>query len=434
MKKNNILLVNPWIEDFSAFDQWIKPIPLLKLSSWLKSSGFNVYLIDMLDRDFWQGKNKKYNTGKFKTIDIEKPQVFDFIDRKYRRFGGNKEEFKKKLLEIDDVPQWVFTGLPITYWYQSLWDIIDVVHEVFPDTKIAVGGNYAKLLSFHLKNNRKVEYIFSSSSYYQLEKELSLFLGFQSSGSLWDSFLDISYYKNIKGLPILTVQGCPYHCTYCAVPKLYEKNYFRSPDSVIREIEFYIKKGVEDIAFFDDALLVNREKHVKVILRNIIKLNSNIRFHLPNAVHSRLIDTETAQLMKNANFKTIRLGLESIDPDYQKLTGEKVLFDEFKRAVNNLFQAGFESRDIGAYVMYGSPADKVKSVQNSITTVQKTGIKSMLVTYSPVPGTADFEKYSEVYPEIRNEPLLHNKVVSMYRNYEEYKYLKEINDDGNKLL
>ncbi|MCX5910735.1 MAG: hypothetical protein NTV04_02280, partial [Deltaproteobacteria bacterium] len=41
-----ILLVNPWIHDFSAYDLWMKPLGLLYLGSILRSKGFEVTLLD----------------------------------------------------------------------------------------------------------------------------------------------------------------------------------------------------------------------------------------------------------------------------------------------------------------------------------------------------------------------------------------------------
>ena len=44
-----ILLINPWIHDFAAYDLWIKPIGLLSIAAILKKSGFAVHFIDCLD-------------------------------------------------------------------------------------------------------------------------------------------------------------------------------------------------------------------------------------------------------------------------------------------------------------------------------------------------------------------------------------------------
>ena len=44
-----ILLVNPWIYDFAAYDLWSKPLGLLYIAALLKHNGFDVHLIDCLD-------------------------------------------------------------------------------------------------------------------------------------------------------------------------------------------------------------------------------------------------------------------------------------------------------------------------------------------------------------------------------------------------
>jgi len=46
----HILLVNPWIHDFAAYDFWAKPLGLLTLASILRRHGFNITYLDCLDR------------------------------------------------------------------------------------------------------------------------------------------------------------------------------------------------------------------------------------------------------------------------------------------------------------------------------------------------------------------------------------------------
>ena len=46
----HILLVNPWIHDFAAYDVWAKPLGLLTLAAILRQWGYRVSYIDCLDR------------------------------------------------------------------------------------------------------------------------------------------------------------------------------------------------------------------------------------------------------------------------------------------------------------------------------------------------------------------------------------------------
>ena len=69
-------------------------------------------------------------------------------------------------------------------------------------------------------------------------------------------------------IPIFTSIGCPYRCSFCASHLLSGDFRQREPGQVIDEIEYYChKRHVRHFAFFDDALLVNSERHISVILK-----------------------------------------------------------------------------------------------------------------------------------------------------------------------
>ena len=78
-----VLLVNPWITDFAAFDLWTKPMGLLLLASLLREGGCGVELIDCLDRrdpftnshpEILRGGDKKFGTGKYPRMSLPKPE------------------------------------------------------------------------------------------------------------------------------------------------------------------------------------------------------------------------------------------------------------------------------------------------------------------------------------------------------------------------
>jgi hypothetical protein len=48
--KKNILLVNPWIYDFAAYDFWLAPLGLLSLAAFLRKNGYDIRMIDCLRR------------------------------------------------------------------------------------------------------------------------------------------------------------------------------------------------------------------------------------------------------------------------------------------------------------------------------------------------------------------------------------------------
>ena len=48
----SILLINPPLWDFSAFDLWAKPLGLLYLAAALRANGYRVHWLDALDPHF----------------------------------------------------------------------------------------------------------------------------------------------------------------------------------------------------------------------------------------------------------------------------------------------------------------------------------------------------------------------------------------------
>ncbi|MFC1549226.1 radical SAM protein, partial [Candidatus Omnitrophota bacterium] len=143
MKK--ILLVNPWIHDFAAYDLWIKPWGLLKISSILKDNGFDVYYTDVLDRHhpLLKKKTREYpdGTGKFFSEEIEKPRVFKDIPRKYKRYGLPLELFERSL-PGEDIDL-IFVTSVMTYWYPGVFEAIKILKRKYEKVPVILGGIYA---------------------------------------------------------------------------------------------------------------------------------------------------------------------------------------------------------------------------------------------------------------------------------------------------
>jgi radical SAM superfamily enzyme YgiQ (UPF0313 family) len=158
---------------------------------------------------------------------------------------------------------------------------------------------------------------------------------------------------------------------------------------VVEEIGYWHGKwGVKDFVFYDDALLMQAERHALPILEGVIRSGLRVRFHTPNALHIRWLSHQTAVLMRRAGFETIRLGLEAADISHPVEGEPKVTIHEFQQAAAGLKQAGFDRHQLGAYLLVGLPGQRVKDVAASIRIVKETGIKPVLAHYTPIPHTA----------------------------------------------
>jgi pyruvate-formate lyase-activating enzyme len=402
--KLRILLINPPIYDFSAYDFWLKPYGMLRAAGFLRGKA-DLQLFDFLDR--FDGRvppgnyrADRWGRGAFYSEMTAKPPFFESIPRHFRRFGLPRAEFQDFLR---DHPRFDFaliqTGM--TYWYLGVKEVIDDVRARSPKTKIVLGGVYATICALHARG-----------------LSADFVLGGTDLGPLW-SFLDLE--PNSDGMPLWDLypelhtgvlklaDGCPFRCTYCSVPHVYPKFHPRPLDRSIAELEFLSRLGAKHVAFYDDALLFRPSEILKPFLNEAQRQRIKVNFHTPNALNARFIDRELAELMVDAGFTNFYLGFESSAYAWQKKTGGKVYSDEFSRAVTHLIEAGADRQCIHAYLIVGHPNGDGQGVEQSMRFVHALGIRLMLSEFSPIPGTPDGERCRRWID--LDEPLWHNKTA-----------------------
>ncbi len=438
MKKSpRILGINPWIYDFSAFDLWSKPIGLLYVLSYLRSVGYEINFIDCLDKYHpkllerqkrQNPKMKRYGTGPFFREKMQKPRVLNFVPRHFARYGLPENIFIEELKKLQK-PDAILVTSFMTYWYLGPKRVIEIVREIFPGVPIILGGIYATLVADHARNVLQPDYIIEGSGEIQCENLLSEILSNAPARNEQPKVLDdfphpaFDLYNKLDYLVVMTSRGCPYHCTFCATDKISGKYAQRQPDCVTDEILRQTQKlKVRDVAFYDDALLLNKNQRLKPILRTLSREKLKLRFHTPNGLHAKQIDEELAQLFFDSGFKTIRMSFETVNPQRQLDMYNKVTPGDLEQAVIFLQKAGFERKKLEAYVMMGLPDQSFEEVYQSILFVNSLGIKVILASFSPIPGTVDYQRAIErgLFPE-NADPLLTNKTgYPMYRTEEAY--------------
>jgi radical SAM superfamily enzyme YgiQ (UPF0313 family) len=382
-----VLLVNPWIYDFAAYNMWSTPLGLYKTAEYLSQFDVHLRYIDCLE----SYNPKRYGDGRYLSERVERPPSLAKISRHYKRYGISIEDFKSRLqgsLPIDLV---LVTSV-MAYWYPGVQKVIKIIKETIGKIPTILGGLYPKLYPDHAL-------LFSGADAVCVGNvEGSSGVTLQSFGfRLRKLSRDPQpYYK--MGLnthayaPIQTSTGCPYRCSYCASYLLDGPYRGRDIDAVLKEIESLIEQGITDIAFYDDALLYDADNHIKPILREVIKRPMSVRFHTPNGLHARFIDEEVAYLMKQANFKTLRIGFETVNTTRQVETGGKTGTQEFIDALNRLKNAGFQGHEIGVYLMYGLPGQGLKEVKEGVEFLKSFKVLVKLAEFSPIRGTKAWEE------------------------------------------
>ncbi|MGD9307540.1 MAG: cobalamin-dependent protein [Desulfosarcina sp.] len=419
----HILLVNPWIHDFAAYDFWAKPLGLLTLGGILRAHGVRVSYLDCLDRFHPRARKrpasaKRCGRGPYLKAEIAKPAGLSDIPRKYCRYGIPPEWFAEDLKALDP-PDLVLVTSLMTYWYPGVQETIDWVKSIHAHVPIVLGGVYATLCYDHAQHTCGADRIVVGPGEHTILAMIAELTGWSPRQCFdpqdLDSFpwpaLDLEH--QVAHAPLLTSRGCPYRCAYCAAHRLQPSMMRRSPQSVADEMVFWHNNfAVRDFAFYDDALLVDADHHAVPLFERIIAAGIDVRLHTPNALHIREITRPLADLMLRAGFHTIRLGLETTVFGDRQMMDRKVTEAEFRHTAAVLKSAGFDADQVGAYLLAGLPGQDVAGVEASIAVVKRAGVTPIIAHYTPIPGTPMWpEAVAASRYDLEADPIYTNNAI-----------------------
>ncbi|MFH1434129.1 MAG: B12-binding domain-containing radical SAM protein [Pseudomonadota bacterium] len=450
-----VLLVNPFVYDFTAFDFWAKPRGLLDLGGMLSRLGLAVDFVDCMskeDRDMAafaasrpeieKPKLKKYGTGSYFREEAPKPAGLKAMPRRFFRFGFHPGLLRRRLESLPSPPRLIgVTGI-MTYWNRGVKDTIAVLRQCFPGVPVVLGGIYPTLAPNHAEAESGAQIIFKGRATRERVVELLDEAGLGrrveagGAGPPYYPYPDPPY-----GI-LSTSEGCMKKCTYCASRVLQPRFIEHDMQRVLGNMKHLYERGIRDFAFYDDFLLHRRKERLLPLLEKVIAHMPAARFHTPNGLLLAHVDGETAALMKKSNFKTLRFGFETADPGLGRRTGFKIDREGFRKKIAVLRDAGFENERIGIYIMVGLPGQPVRDVEESIRFVKDCGVDANLTEFSPVPGTPEFRRALresavdfESDTELQNNtllplrsPVFTNDVLNRLKNLS---YSAQLRAEGN---
>jgi radical SAM superfamily enzyme YgiQ (UPF0313 family) len=420
----NILLVNPWIYDFAAYDFWLKPLGLLTVASILEETGrFRISLVDCLDRTHpgirRPVKRREDGRGPYPKEEVPKPELLRDVPRRFSRYGIPVEAFEADLESVPR-PDAVLVTCTMTYWYPGVQAAVDIIRKRFGSVPVILGGVYATLCSAHARSESGADVVVSGPGEETIFGVLREILGDglpeDPVGRPPFSSLPVPAFdllRDRRWLPLMTSRGCPHRCTFCASRLLSPGFEQTPPDSVVSRISgLFGRFGTRHFSFYDDALLVGKERHIVPILEGVAELGLPLSFHTPNGLHVREIDGPLAGLFRRAGVKSLYLSLESADTEWVKKKTAKVAAEDFTRAVKALASAGFSPSDVNVYVIAGLAGQDFGGVAESVRVVRRHGAVPRMAYFSPIPGTEEWAiLVAKGVITDGSDPLLHNKVA-----------------------
>lgn len=378
-RHQHILLFNPPVYDAQYWARWSQPAGLLRIATLLKKLKYTVHLIDCMEADDRGNVKKTYHRG------LDNQQVIiqrDNISRRIWHFGLKWDEVQKRLKALPAAPKEVWITSGMTYWWESTRDAIRKIREVFPETRIIVGGIYPTLAPEHALENLDADVVFKGEL-----KEASQLP------------TDLTLYQKTPSYAILTTsRGCPWDCHYCAARTLNggsTKVRHRDPDEVLAEIREKHQMGIRRFGFYEDNALIQR-LNLQHILEGIIQSRLPLQLYAPEGFETRLLTVDLLRLMKQAGFEKIHLPFEALKWDTNEGWNRRhASTSSFDRAVAMAVEAGFKLRtqQINAFVLFGLPDDKLEDILDSVVYVHHTVGSIIPMLFTPVPGTHIYNQH-----------------------------------------
>jgi len=174
-----------------------------------------------------------------------------------------------------------------------------------------------------------------------------------------------SFGRKRRSMYIMASRGCPFQCIFCNKSVWGSRIRLRSPQHVIKEIQWlHDKYGIQEIAFQDDTFNLNK-KWAEEIFRLIISsgLNKEIVYKIALRANWNLIDEKFLCLAKEAGVYLVFFGVESGNQEMLDRMKKKLTVEEIKRAFVLAHKVGLKT--IASFII-GLPGETTESIRDSI--------------------------------------------------------------------
>lgn len=190
-------------------------------------------------------------------------------------------------------------------------------------------------------------------------------------------------------------RGCPFNCEFCDIISLYgRKPRTKEPSQVLAELQYLYDLGWRGSLFVVDDNFIGNQRNVKHFLRELIPWMRQRHYpftFITEASVNLAEDDELLQLMGEAGFFAVFLGIETPDQDSLQVTRKlQNTRNPLVEACDKINQAGLL---IYAGFILGFDGEKAEAGDRIQTFVEQTSIpQPMLGILQALPNTALWER------------------------------------------
>ena len=200
--------------------------------------------------------------------------------------------------------------------------------------------------------------------------------------------LDLEKYGTTMN--IASSRGCVYKCTFCGAPKFLGKKWRAfSVNRMIEEFEYWHSRGYRNFYFSDSLFALDKLRVIEFCAYIINSDYKDVVFTADGARADHLT-LEVLQHMKKANFKSLTLGVESINNKTLEFFQKNETFENIDNTISLADALGF---DITIYLIVGAPVDSYEDTLRSIhySLKYKNIVNIVVSKLVPIKGTQYYD-------------------------------------------
>ncbi len=221
--------------------------------------------------------------------------------------------------------------------------------------------------------------------------DLSLVANYEPLSANVDPLEALIKHGRIHLQPIQGSRGCPFNCKFCVAPREFGTKYrTRSIEKVIAEIDNGMK-FLKNNTFIlvDNDFAVNRKRAKELLTRIIERFGAN-KLNLVGFSRIEVAeDPQLLDLMKQAGFKVLVIGIESITDDVLAEYNKRQTLQKINENIDVIHSHGL---NIFASMMFGADADTVQTVRSAIDYLVEKDI-----SYVSINSTTGYPFQNKVY-------------------------------------
>lgn len=209
----------------------------------------------------------------------------------------------------------------------------------------------------------------------------------------WPRYTKFELDRYIAEMPFNSSRGCPHKCVFCPNKMITKKFRWRSPESVVDEVEYWYRKGYRIFNWDDDNFGYFPERVYEICDQIERRSITGVEFRCSNGLRADKVDRPLLKRMREVGFNYIAFGVDGGNNKMLKLNKKGETIEQIEEAIRIACDLNF---DVKIFVITGMPGETKEDIQDSLDLVQRYPIKRVLLNNPiPYPGTELYETVME---------------------------------------